>query len=142
MTSKIVFDTSSLVSAALRPKSIPAPALQLTINHHQLSVSVDSLAEIERILNQDKFNKYNNLAVRKEFLRRLRRDSSLQAVPEEVSIAVRGSCRDGKDDFILALALAERADAIISSDRDLLSLNPWRGIPILTPAQFVSQFSV
>jgi len=139
MTSKIVFDTSSLVSAALRPKSIPAPALQLTINHHQLSVSVDSLAEIERILNQDKFN---NLAVRKEFLRRLRRDSSLQAVPEEVSIAVRGSCRDGKDDFILALALAERADAIISSDRDLLSLNPWRGIPILTPAQFVSQFSV
>ena len=31
---------------------------------------------------------------------------------------------------------------IISSDQDLLVLNPWRGIPILTPAQFVAQFSI
>jgi predicted nucleic acid-binding protein len=40
------------------------------------------------------------------------------------------------------LALTAQADVIISSDQDLLALDPWRGIPILTPAQFLSQFTI
>ena len=45
-------------------------------------------------------------------------------------------CRDPLDNKFLALALASEADTLISSDEDLLVLHPWRGIPILTPAQF------
>ena len=45
-------------------------------------------------------------------------------------------CRDTKDNKFLALALICEADAIISSDNDLLALNPWRSIPVLTPAAY------
>jgi uncharacterized protein len=53
------------------------------------------------------------------------------------SIAV-ADCRDPKDDKYLELALAARASLLISSDNDLLALHPWRGVPILRPADYVA----
>jgi predicted nucleic acid-binding protein len=47
------------------------------------------------------------------------------------------ACRDPKDDKFLELAVNGRADAIVTGDDDLLVLNPFRGIPIITPAAFV-----
>ena len=35
------------------------------------------------------------------------------------------------------LAVNGRAGAIITGDADLLALNPFRGIPIVTPAEFL-----
>jgi predicted nucleic acid-binding protein len=61
---------------------------------------------------------------------------------EAASAALDPPCRDASDNFILTLALACRADAIVSSDQDLLVLNPWNGIPILTPAQFLAQAEI
>jgi uncharacterized protein len=46
-------------------------------------------------------------------------------------------CRDAKDNRYLELALAARAAVIVSGDKDLLVLNPWRGIRVLRPAQFL-----
>jgi predicted nucleic acid-binding protein len=42
-----------------------------------------------------------------------------------------------KDDKFLALALASDADVLVSSDEDLLVMHPWRGVPIMTPFQFL-----
>ena len=47
------------------------------------------------------------------------------------------ACRDPKDDKFLELAVSGRADLIVSGDQDMLALNPFRGIPIVTPAAFV-----
>lgn len=47
-------------------------------------------------------------------------------------------CRDPKDDKYLELALAAHASLLISSDGDLLSLHPWRGVPILRPAEYLA----
>lgn len=44
-------------------------------------------------------------------------------------------CRDPDDDAVLALALAARADLIVSGDQDLLVLQRFEGIPIVTAAQ-------
>jgi predicted nucleic acid-binding protein len=44
-------------------------------------------------------------------------------------------CRDADDDAVLACALAARADLIVSGDKDLLVLQAFQGIPILTAAQ-------
>ena len=44
-------------------------------------------------------------------------------------------CRDPDDDEVLALALAAKVDLIVSGDDDLLVLQVFGGIPILTPAQ-------
>jgi predicted nucleic acid-binding protein len=46
-------------------------------------------------------------------------------------------CRDPKDNKYLELALAGGASAIVSSGDDLLVLDPWRGIRILRPADYV-----
>ncbi|NBC33359.1 MAG: hypothetical protein GVY13_11850 [Alphaproteobacteria bacterium] len=42
-----------------------------------------------------------------------------------------------KDDVFLAVALAGKADALVTGDRDLLVLHPFRGIPILSPRAFL-----
>lgn len=48
-------------------------------------------------------------------------------------------CRDWEDNSILELAEAAGALLIISSDADLLEISPWRGIPVMQPAQFVAR---
>ncbi len=46
-------------------------------------------------------------------------------------------CRDPKDDIFLDVAIAGGADVIVSGDADLLSLHPFCGIPIISPAEFL-----
>ena len=48
-------------------------------------------------------------------------------------------CRDPKDNKYLELALAADAQIIVSSDNDLLTLTPWRGIHILRPVEYLAQ---
>ena len=43
-------------------------------------------------------------------------------------------CRDPDDDKVLALAIAAKADWIISGDNDLLCLGRYAGIAIIPPA--------
>jgi uncharacterized protein len=47
-------------------------------------------------------------------------------------------CRDPDDDQVLALALAAKAELIVSGDNDLLSLKSFEGIPIVAPAQAIT----
>jgi len=47
-------------------------------------------------------------------------------------------CRDAKDNKYLELALAAGAETIVSGDDDLLVLDPWRGVRILLPADYLA----
>jgi uncharacterized protein len=49
------------------------------------------------------------------------------------------ACRDPTDDKFLELAVSGDADLIVSGDADLLALDPFRGIPIITPAIYVER---
>jgi uncharacterized protein len=48
-------------------------------------------------------------------------------------------CRDPDDDAVLALAVAARADLIVSGDADLLSLGSHAQIPIIDAAMAIIQ---
>lgn len=48
-------------------------------------------------------------------------------------------CRDWEDNRVLEVAEAVGAFLIVSSDDDLVSMSPWRGIPIVSPESFVSR---
>ncbi len=62
----------------------------------------------------------------------------LVAAEAVTTVEVVTACRDPTDDKFLELAINGRADVVITGDRDLLVLHPFRGIPIVSPATFIS----
>jgi len=48
-------------------------------------------------------------------------------------------CKDWEDNRVLELAETVGAFLIVSSDDHLLSMSPWRGIPVQSPEAFVSR---
>jgi predicted nucleic acid-binding protein len=56
----------------------------------------------------------------------------------EVLQSIRTS-RDPTDDKFLEAAMNGRADVIVTGDKDLLDLNPFRGIAIVTPADYLAR---
>lgn len=135
---RIVLDTSTLVSAALRPDSIPHQALMKAMRFYHLYATVETLDELEQVLDREKFDRYLPRESRQAFVAIIRRNAQIYALQNADLLEVHPPCRDPKDNQFLALALAVEADALISSDDDLLVLHPWRGIPILTPSDFLT----
>jgi uncharacterized protein len=48
------------------------------------------------------------------------------------------ACRDPRDDKFLHAALNGEAEAIVTGDQDLLVLDPFHGVRILSPAAFLA----
>lgn len=136
----VVFDNSTLISAAIRPDSIPDQALNAGFLNHRVFTSDEVMDELKRVIIQAKFDRYVPPASRALFLAKFSRDALCVAVFEADLSQVRGACRDRNDEQLLALCLAAGADVLVSSDQDLLVLPPWRDIPIVTPARFLSLF--
>lgn len=135
---RVVFDTSTLVGAALRIGSTPHQALLRALLFSDVYASAETLAEMEVVLNRSKFGRYLNREKRPAFAANMRRRAHLIVLRDADRSEVGMACRDPSDNKFLALALAAEADAIVSSDEDLLVLHPWRGVSILTPAEFIS----
>ena len=95
-------------------------------------VSDATIEDLSDVLSREKFDQYVPLDDREHFLRRLLQVTTIVSVISEVT-----DCRDPSDNRFLALALDSNSDFIISGDTDLLSLNPWRGIQIVSPADFL-----
>jgi putative PIN family toxin of toxin-antitoxin system len=95
-------------------------------------ISVATIEELQKVMNRPKFDKYVDREIRSEFIAQLTQQSELVDINEPVI-----ACRDSKDDKFLELAVNGKADYLISGDRDLLVLHPFRGIPIITPAVFL-----
>jgi uncharacterized protein len=136
---RVVLDTSTLVSAALRIGSVPHQALLKALGTCEICVSSSTLDELEQVLERDKFDRYLDAESRLGFGALVRQYAHLFAVADVDELNVQPACRDPKDNKFLALALVCEADAIVSSDQDLLALNPWHAIPVLTPAGFVER---
>ena len=131
---RFVADTNVLVSRLLFRQSQPALALGKAMMSRRLIVSVETLAELGGVLSRPKFDRYLSLADRLEFFRQMHRIAT--HVPDVSPVT---ACRDPKDDKFLALALAGRATLLLTGDDDLLALNPFRGISILSPAQYLER---
>ena len=129
---RIVIDTGVLISAALRPDSVPSLALKKALLHFDVCVSDATLLELETVLLRPKFDRYAALAVRQDFIAGFRQ----RAVKVSVDLVV-SDCPDPKDNKFLALAEVAEAELIIASDPHLTDMHPWRGIPIMPPAAFL-----
>ena len=91
----------------------------------------------QSVLGRDKFDRYLERETRLQFVALYRRHVRLFPVSESEENTLQEPCRDSRDNKFLALALVCAADAIVSSDEDLLSLNPYRRIPVILARDFL-----
>ena len=129
---RVVIDTNVLISSLFLTTSMPAKAVEKAAATAQLVATTETLRKLIEKLLLPKFDRY---------VRRERRDALLQRVASLVEIIdvlqpIRAS-RDLKDDKFLEAAVNGRANVIVTGDHDLLDLNPFRGIAILTPAHYL-----
>ena len=130
---RIVIDTGTLVSAALRVDSIPAQAFAKALHEFEVCVSTSTFAELDRVMRRKKFNAYRPLEERLAFVELYREKSAWHEAKEVVF-----DCRDPNDNKFLEHPLSVGAEIIVSSDPDLHILNPYRNIAILKPAEFLN----
>ena len=117
---RIIIDTGILVSAAIRPESIPALALQKALLTFEVCISDETFKELETVLMRPKFDRYVPAAQRTEFLFGFHRCATSIQVTEQVT-----DCIDPKDNKFLALAEAAGAELIVASDPHLTDLGSW-----------------
>lgn len=125
---RVVIDTNVFISGLLSSTSTSARSVERAILEGQLVATAAMLRELVTTLLSPKFDRYVSRDRRDQLLLRL---APLVDIVEVVQ-QVRAS-RDPDDDKFLEAAVNGRADVIVSGDRDLLQLNPFRGIAILTP---------
>jgi uncharacterized protein len=133
---RIVFDTSTLVSAALRASSAAERAVSLTLRNGVVCVCEQSMEQMRAALTKSKLDRYMGKRARMAFADVLLRNAWICPVSKADVSKVRHAGRDRRNNMVLALAAIAEADAIISSEPALLARKTWRGIPIVAPAEF------
>ena len=136
---RVVLDVNIFVSAYFfsskesPPRKVYTAALD---KRYRLLHSIDLRADLKRILSRDKFKARLALI-----------DSTVDDLMETISLLGEGvtpayvpldSVRDKDDVLILACAVGGKADYIVTGDDDLLTLEEYKGICIVTPPQFLS----
>jgi putative PIN family toxin of toxin-antitoxin system len=136
---RVVLDTSTLVGAALKPGSVPHQALLLSLARADVCASVQTWLELERVMQHRRFDRYLARGLRLEFAALLRQSMQFFTVTPADEAALQPPCRDATDNKFLALVQVCQANVLVSSDDDLLVLNPWCGVPVLRPAEFLAR---
>jgi len=131
-SSRCVFDTNVLISALLFPGSKPGRAFFAVLDQAHILVSLPVLLELRDVLGRARFDRYVHPEERAKLLGTLAREAILIETTEEIQV-----CRDASDNKLLELAVSGGASCIVTGDKDLLALNPFRGISVVTPADFL-----
>ncbi len=127
-----IVDTNVVVSGLLKGGASRQIYSAFKTGEFNLILSNIMFEEIMHVLGRRKFQNLITPEERKELAYFLQAKASFVAPLDSISI-----CRDPEDNHILACAVEARADFIVTGDKDLLILNPFRGISILTPAKFL-----
>ena len=99
-------------------------------------VSELTIAEADEVLRRPRLDRFRPADEREEFLTLLLARAHQVVIAEFVT-----ACRDPDDDKFLEVAVSGNATHLVIGDQDLLALNPFRGVPILTPADFLALVS-
>lgn len=130
---RVVLDTNVFVSAAIQSGASHRIVQHLIRdNTDELIICKEILTEIRDVLvSRPRLRKWISIDDAEIFIEMLQLRFNFVANPADIIPL----SRDSDDDYVLALAQRERADYVISGDKDLLVLH----IPeilIVTPAEF------
>ena len=129
---RCVVDTNIIVSAVILPRSVPRQVVSRVLYADLLLASEPTLDELRDVLFRPKFDPYVSREERARFL------AQLAGVAEIISIIrIIHDSPDPTDNKFLELALDGRADVLVTGDKHLLKMSPWRGIRIVRPAEYL-----
>lgn len=131
MKAKYVVDTNVLISAALT-KGTPFQVVEYLVKSNSLVFSKETINELASRIMKPKFNKYVSVESRKKYISNLILSSDMVIIDN-----LSQGCRDGDDDKFLETAVIGKASAIITGDQDLLVMNLYHDIEIITPQHFL-----
>ena len=131
---RVVLDTNVFLSGLLSSSSTPAQAVERAVREDRILASDVTLRELAEKLLSPKFDRYVSRERRMALLDRLAPNLELVEVIQKVRVA-----RDPKDDPFLEVAVNGSADLIVTGDRDLLVVHPFRGIDIVQPADYLAR---
>lgn len=129
---RVVFDTNTLVSSALKENSTSRKAFQKAVETSVFLASDETLKEFDEVIFRSKFDKYISLAKRQAFFDYY--ISLVNIFSVELKLT---DCRDPKDNKYLELAVTGSAEIIVTGDNDLLVLHPFREILIVNSTTFL-----
>lgn len=136
---RVVLDTNIFVSALLIPDSPPARILELILEAKlRLVISPGIIKELGSVFAYPKLKKsmQKHGITDEEVAEAIHDILSIATITSGSEIA-QGACLDPADDMVLSCALEGRADFIISGDQDLIELEFYEEVKIVTPAKFL-----
>ena len=128
---KLVLDTNIFISSFFwggNPRKIMTRIID---GKDTLYISDEILHEVFCVMKRPKFNVNHSQII--HFI------NSVKDIAFHVPVfgTVQNVCRDRDDDKILECAISGNVDFIVSGDSDLLSLNEFRGIHIITASEYI-----
>jgi putative PIN family toxin of toxin-antitoxin system len=134
MKQRIVLDTNVYVSRLLSEQSVAGRAVARAWREAITLVSLPTMEELRTVLRRPKFAAYVRPETIDPYLAQIWSFSVHIFSPRPIH-----ACRDPRDDKFLEVAVHGRADTVVTGDSDLLTLHPFHGIEILTPADYLAR---
>ena len=130
---KLIFDTNVIISSAMLSDSLPAKSLNKGINEGIILYSDATIEELFKVLERPKLRPFIKQEFITEFYHQITMNWQYVPILQRVN-----SCRDPNDDKFIELALNSDANFLITGDKDLLVMNPYRNTSIITPKEYLS----
>lgn len=127
---RVVIDTNIWISFLIG-KTLAGLAEAIIADQVQVLFSDELFSELLAVLQRPKFKKYFSRAAIEQLIGLLYEKVVLVDVVDDFS-----DCRDKKDNFLLNLVVSGRADYLVTGDVDLLVLNPFHGVEIVSYQNF------
>lgn len=136
---RVVIDPGVLVSAFISPrKAAPALLVEAFLDgHFEMLVSPALIAELTDVLGREKFAAHASDGRAAAFI------AVVLDRAEMVKDTAPGSLKtaDADDDYLIAVAQAHKADAVVSGDPHLLDVTS-SDLPVLTPREMADRLGL
>ncbi len=138
---RVLLDTNLFVRYLLSPTSDSSPVLSVEAALNRLFVLLLPAEVVDELVRR--------IATKPDLRRRIAPNDidelvqSLGVVAEALPRLVgplAATGRDRNDDFLIAQAIAGRADVLVAGDKDLLVLDRGDGVQIVNPVKFLDLF--
>ena len=130
---RFVVDTNVLISALIKPQSVPGQALFQCRQKGTLLFSEETKGELFSVIQRPRFTRY----IDPNWIVEQANQIVQQAEVVKIASAIKIECRDLTDVKFFQLAVDAKANCLISGDFDLLEKNMVLGVPVMTPSYFL-----